>query len=97
MRLDESRVCQIPGEHSLGIVQDDEKDFSPRYLGTGNHLMSSYEAVIVMEIGSHRSDDEKLTGSIWTVYYQSAQPGEKPCLMGTHWRLAATARQAGNP
>jgi hypothetical protein len=25
-------------------------------------------------------------GSIWTVYYQAAQPGEKPCLMGTHWR-----------
>jgi len=26
-------------------------------------------------------------GSIWTVYYQIHQPGEKPCLMGTHWRL----------
>jgi sialidase-1 len=26
-------------------------------------------------------------GSIWTVYYQAAQPGENPCLMGTHWRL----------
>jgi len=25
-------------------------------------------------------------GSIWTVYYQAAHPGEKPCLMGTHWR-----------
>ncbi|MBN2311597.1 MAG: exo-alpha-sialidase [Candidatus Hydrogenedentes bacterium] len=25
-------------------------------------------------------------GSIWTVFYQSEQPGEKPCLMGTHWR-----------
>ncbi len=26
-------------------------------------------------------------GSIWTVYYQIDQPGEKTCLMGTHWRL----------
>ena len=26
-------------------------------------------------------------GSIWTVYYQAEHPGEKPCLMGTHWRL----------
>lgn len=26
-------------------------------------------------------------GSIFTVYYQIAEPGEKPCLMGTHWRL----------
>jgi len=26
-------------------------------------------------------------GTIWTVYYQADQPGEKPCLMGTHWRL----------
>ena len=24
-------------------------------------------------------------GSIWTVYYQLDKPGEKPCLMGTHW------------
>ena len=24
-------------------------------------------------------------GSIWSVYYQIDQPGEKPCLMGTHW------------
>jgi sialidase-1 len=24
-------------------------------------------------------------GSIWTVYYQPDRPGEKPCLMGTHW------------
>ena len=27
--------------------------------------------------------------SIWTVYYQVDQPGEKPCIMGTHWRLDA--------
>jgi hypothetical protein len=33
--------------------------------------------------GSVQLDD----GSIWTVYYQVDQPGEKPCLMGTHWRL----------
>ena len=26
-------------------------------------------------------------GSIWTVYYQVDQPIEKPCIMGTHWRL----------
>ena len=26
-------------------------------------------------------------GSIWTVYYQAPRPGEKPALMGTHWRL----------
>ena len=26
-------------------------------------------------------------GSVWTVYYEIDQPGEKPCLMGTHWRL----------
>ena len=26
-------------------------------------------------------------GSIWTVYYQVEREGEKPCLMGTHWRL----------
>jgi len=26
-------------------------------------------------------------GSIWTVYYQLHRRGEKPCLMGTHWRL----------
>ena len=26
-------------------------------------------------------------GSIWTVYYQVDESGEKPCLMGTHWRL----------
>ena len=26
-------------------------------------------------------------GSIWTVYYQAEKQGEKPCLMGTHWRL----------
>ena len=26
-------------------------------------------------------------GSIWTVYYQIYRGGEKPCLMGTHWRL----------
>lgn len=26
-------------------------------------------------------------GTIWTVYYEIDQPGEKPCLMGTHWRL----------
>jgi hypothetical protein len=25
--------------------------------------------------------------SIWTVYYQIERPGEKPCLMGSHWRL----------
>ncbi|NKB67691.1 MAG: exo-alpha-sialidase [Candidatus Latescibacteria bacterium] len=28
--------------------------------------------------------------SIWTVYYQVDQVGEKPCLMGTHWRLYST-------
>ncbi len=28
-------------------------------------------------------------GSIWTVYYQVDQPGENPCLMGTHWRIVA--------
>ena len=27
-------------------------------------------------------------GSIWTVYYQAAKPGEKPSLVGTHWKLA---------
>jgi len=26
-------------------------------------------------------------GSILTVYYQIDKPGEKTCLMGTHWRL----------
>ena len=26
-------------------------------------------------------------GTIWTVYYEIDQPGEKPCLKGTHWRL----------
>ena len=26
-------------------------------------------------------------GSIYTIYYQPEQPGEKPCLMATHWRL----------
>lgn len=26
-------------------------------------------------------------GSIWTIYYQIDKPGEKPCLMGTHWRI----------
>lgn len=26
-------------------------------------------------------------GSILTIYYQVDKPGEKPCLMGTHWRL----------
>ena len=26
-------------------------------------------------------------GSIWTVYYQVDKPGEKPCLMGTYWRI----------
>jgi len=26
-------------------------------------------------------------GSVLTVYYQIDQPGEKTCLMGTHWRL----------
>ena len=26
-------------------------------------------------------------GSIWTVYYEVDRPGEKPSLMGTHWRL----------
>lgn len=26
-------------------------------------------------------------GSILTIYYQKDQPDEKPCLMGTHWRL----------
>ena len=26
-------------------------------------------------------------GTIWTVYYEVEQSGEKPCLMGTHWRL----------
>lgn len=29
-------------------------------------------------------------GSVWTVYYQIDKPGEKPCLMGTHWRLKET-------
>lgn len=27
-------------------------------------------------------------GGIWTVYYQPGRPGEKPCLMGTHWTPA---------
>ena len=27
-------------------------------------------------------------GSLWTVYYERARAGEKPCLMGTHWKLA---------
>ncbi len=26
-------------------------------------------------------------GTIWTVYYEVHKPGEKPSLMGTHWRL----------
>ncbi len=26
-------------------------------------------------------------GSILTIYYQKDEPDEKPCLMGTHWRL----------
>jgi hypothetical protein len=26
-------------------------------------------------------------GSIWTVFYQVHHPGEKTCLMGTHWRV----------
>ena len=25
--------------------------------------------------------------SLWTVYYEVDQTGEKPCFMGTHWRL----------
>ncbi len=28
-------------------------------------------------------------GTILTIYYQKDQPAEKPCLMGTHWRLPA--------
>lgn len=31
-------------------------------------------------------------GSIWTVYYQAARPGEHPSLMGTHWRLKDAGR-----
>jgi len=27
-------------------------------------------------------------GSIWTVYYQQEKEGEKPCLMGTHWKIS---------
>jgi len=30
-------------------------------------------------------------GSIFSVYYQIDQPGEKTCLMGTHWRLNTLA------
>jgi len=26
-------------------------------------------------------------GTIWTVYYQSEQDGQWPCIMGTHWKL----------
>lgn len=26
-------------------------------------------------------------GSVLTIYYQKDRPDEKPCLMGTHWRL----------
>jgi hypothetical protein len=26
-------------------------------------------------------------GTIWTVFYQAPQPGAKPCLMGTHWKM----------
>jgi len=26
-------------------------------------------------------------GSVFTVYYQIDQPGEKTCLMATHWKL----------
>lgn len=44
---------------------------------------------------SHAPDDDLgypasvqlADGSIWTVYYQVDQPGEKPCIMGTHWHL----------
>jgi hypothetical protein len=28
-------------------------------------------------------------GTILTIYYQKDQPADKPCLMGTHWRLPA--------
>jgi hypothetical protein len=30
---------------------------------------------------------ELADGSLYTVFYQQDQPGEKPCLMGIHWRL----------
>jgi len=30
---------------------------------------------------------ELADGSIYTVYYQIDQPGEKPCLMATHWKI----------
>ena len=30
---------------------------------------------------------ELADGSIYTIYYQADQPGEKPCLMATHWRI----------
>jgi len=32
---------------------------------------------------------ETRDGTIWTVYYQVDRAGEKPCLMGTHWRMKA--------
>jgi len=31
-------------------------------------------------------------GSIWTVYYEVHKPGEKPSLMGTHWRLVTSGK-----
>lgn len=33
---------------------------------------------------------QQADGSIWTVYYQKDKPDEKPCLMGTHWRVPGT-------
>src|SRR5690606_41370291 len=29
-------------------------------------------------------------GSIWTVYYQVDQDGERPSILGTHWKLEIT-------
>jgi hypothetical protein len=38
---------------------------------------------------SYPSSAQLEDGTILTVYYQKEQPGEKPCLMATHWRLPA--------
>ena len=35
-------------------------------------------------------------GTIWTVYYEIDKAGEKPCLMGTHWRFKDPAAPNGS-
>ncbi len=35
-------------------------------------------------------------GSLYTVFYQVDQPGEKTCLMGTHWRIVGMEELVGS-